>query len=184
LNDWTNFIHLRYSIFSIIGYKYSISKNRDPSDILQNKNIDILGNYSSELYYFSIFYGDHLPKYSWVGDISCKIRVHALGVQMRYVDFVETSFTGRTNFIVVRYSSSYNGLPSNNRFRFHGNVAQVSGIRESMCVFCTHIFLIVSVVRERVIWHWGFRLACYIPGYSCVREIVKKFATNKLRNGS
>jgi hypothetical protein len=65
----------------------------DISDILQIKNTDILRKDYNQFHYLSTFYGDYLPKYNWVGDISCKITVRALGVQMRDVDFVETSLT-------------------------------------------------------------------------------------------
>jgi hypothetical protein len=91
---------------------------------------------------------------------------------MRDVDFVETSFAGRTDFIVVRYSSSYNGLPSNNRFRFQGNVVELNSIQESIYIAFTDIFLIVSVGRGRVIWHWSFRVAYYlmIAEYGALQE--------------
>jgi hypothetical protein len=60
---------------------------------------------------------------------------------MRDVDFVETTFTGRTDFIVVRYSATYNGLPSNNRFRFQGNIVEVNSIWESMCIVYFYFLL-------------------------------------------
>jgi hypothetical protein len=54
--------------------------------------------------------------------------VRALGTQMWNADFVETGFTGRTDFVVVRYSVAINGLSSNNLFRFQGNVVKVDRI--------------------------------------------------------
>jgi hypothetical protein len=107
----------------------------------KEKNSDFLGKGYNEFYYISIFYEDNLPKYNWVPDIFWKITVRALGVQMGDVDFVETSFTGRTDSTVVRYSSTNNGLASNNRFRFQGNVVEINSIWKSMCIAFTHIFL-------------------------------------------
>jgi hypothetical protein len=60
---------------------------------------------------------------------------------MRVVNFVETSFTGRAGSNVVRYSSTNNGLPSNNRFLLQGKVVEINIIRESTCIAFTHIFL-------------------------------------------
>jgi hypothetical protein len=44
---------------------------------------------------------------------------------MRKPDFVEIGFAGRTDFIVVRYSATNSGVPSNSQFRFQGNVFKV-----------------------------------------------------------
>jgi hypothetical protein len=44
-------------------------------------------------------------------DFVRKITVRILEAQTRNVDFVETGFTDRTDFIVVRYSVTNNGLP-------------------------------------------------------------------------
>jgi hypothetical protein len=63
-----------------------------------------------------------------LGDIFKKVTVRALRALTRTVDFVETAFTDRTVFIVVRYSSSSNGVPSKDRVCFLGNVAKVNSI--------------------------------------------------------
>jgi hypothetical protein len=39
-----------------------------------------------------------------------------LGAQIKNYDFVETGFIGLNDFIVVRYSATDSGLPSNSRF--------------------------------------------------------------------
>jgi hypothetical protein len=54
--------------------------------------------------------------------------VRALGTQMWNADFVETGFTGRTDFVVLRYLVTNNGPSSNNLFRFQSNVVKVDRI--------------------------------------------------------
>jgi hypothetical protein len=75
-------------------------------------------------------YGDHFPKYNCIGCVSRKTSVRALGAQTWNVIFLETGFTGLTDFTVVRYSATNNGLQNNNRFRFQGEVTEVSPIRK------------------------------------------------------
>jgi hypothetical protein len=41
---------------------------------------------------------------------------------MRDVNFLYTDFAGQIDLIFVRYSTTKNGIPSNNEFRFQGNV--------------------------------------------------------------
>lgn len=83
-------------------------------------------------------------------DIYRKITVIAWKAQTWNTDFVETDFTGRTHFIVVRHSATINGLPSYNRFSFHGNIVKVNRICEYMCnVFRSIFFLSVTVTEPR-----------------------------------
>jgi hypothetical protein len=56
--------------------------------------------------------------------------IRAPGNETRNVDFVETGFTGRTDFIVVRYWVTITGLPINNRFRFYGNKFKVKAYKQ------------------------------------------------------
>jgi hypothetical protein len=58
----------------------------------------------------------------WRRKLHWKVTVHALEARMRNV---KTGYTGRTDFIFVRYSTTKSGLPSNNRFRFQGNADKV-----------------------------------------------------------
>jgi hypothetical protein len=57
-----------------------------------------------------VVHGDHLPKQNWIGGVSRKVAVHALGAKTGNADFVETGVTGQTNLIFVRYSAADNGL--------------------------------------------------------------------------
>jgi hypothetical protein len=62
---------------------------------------------------------------------------------MRHVSLIEIGFTGRSDFSVVRYSVNNNGLRSNNRFRFQGDVGTHGhSYIESMYNVFTPIFLI------------------------------------------
>jgi hypothetical protein len=54
--------------------------------------------------------------------------VVVLGAPKRNVDFAESGFTGQTSCIFFRYSAIGSGLRSENRFRFHGNAANVNRI--------------------------------------------------------
>jgi hypothetical protein len=56
-----------------------------------------------------------------------------LGSQTGNVDPVESDSIDGTDFTVVRQSVTNSGLPSNNRFRFQGNVVEVNRMLESMC---------------------------------------------------
>jgi hypothetical protein len=58
--------------------------------------------------------------------------MRALRAQTRNVDFVETGFTSRTDFIVIRYSVTNNVLPSNSRFLFHVEVVEVRRVGENI----------------------------------------------------
>jgi hypothetical protein len=53
--------------------------------------------------------------------------------ETRNFDFVETGFTRRMDFMVIRYLATNNDLPIKNRLRSQSNVAKVSCICESMC---------------------------------------------------
>jgi hypothetical protein len=48
------------------------------------------------------------------------------------VDCVETCRIFRADFYIIPYSVTNNGLPSNNLFRFQGNLVKVSCIVESV----------------------------------------------------
>jgi hypothetical protein len=72
---------------------------------------------------------------------------------MRYVDFVENGFTGRTDFIVTWYSVTNSGLRSNNRFRFQG--VKENCIRESMCnILHQPVFSYFSSTEKRYEFWW------------------------------
>jgi hypothetical protein len=66
-----------------------------------------------------------------MGSIVGKFTVRALGTQTRSVDSVETGFTGRTDFVVVRCSATNSVLPSCCLFHFQGNATRVIRARES-----------------------------------------------------
>jgi hypothetical protein len=51
--------------------------------------------------------------------------VRALRAQTRNFDFIEICFSGQTDLNVVRYSVISDSLPTNNQFRFQGNVVRV-----------------------------------------------------------
>jgi hypothetical protein len=55
-----------------------------------------------------------------------KIMVYSLRTQTQSVIFIGTCFTGRTNYIVVRYSVNYSGVKSNIRFCLQCNILTVS----------------------------------------------------------
>jgi hypothetical protein len=57
-----------------------------------------------------------------------KKAVRILGAQMRNVDFIQTGFIGRMDFVIVRYSIAATGLWSSNRFSFQGKIVSVSPI--------------------------------------------------------
>jgi hypothetical protein len=66
--------------------------------------------------------------------------VRVLGTQTRIVQFVETCFTGLTDFIAVRHTATDNGLPSNTRNPFQCNVLRVSRVLEMLCSDFSPIF--------------------------------------------
>jgi hypothetical protein len=104
----------------------STSKNKSPSNGPQDtkcqfprKRLETFLLNFSELRRLSLNKPTHV--------VSSGIKaVSALQVQMRNINFLETGFTGRTDFIVVRYSVTNNGLLS--RFRFQGYVIKVNCI--------------------------------------------------------
>jgi hypothetical protein len=51
---------------------------------------------------------------------------------MRNVEFVETSYASRTDFIVVQYSATNSGLPSSGRVRFFQGIV-VRVVHEKVC---------------------------------------------------
>jgi hypothetical protein len=55
-------------------------------------------------------------------------------------------FSGRTDFIVVCYSATNSGLPSNNRFIFRDNVVKVNRIWGSMW----NVFLEITSLRVQL----------------------------------
>jgi hypothetical protein len=66
----------------------------------------------------------------------------ALGVQTRNVDFIETYFTRQTDFIFVRYATTNESLPNNNRFRFQSNVIKVSCVGDKVREMSLHRFIL------------------------------------------
>jgi hypothetical protein len=56
----------------------------------------------------SVIFGDHLPKEKLFGNIF-RTTVTGLGLQMRNIGFIETSFVGGTDFTFVRYLATNNG---------------------------------------------------------------------------
>jgi hypothetical protein len=74
------------------------------------------------------------------GGIYRKITVISWKAKRWDTDFVETDFTGSTHFIFVRHSVTNNGLPSYNRFNFHGNSVKVNRIWEYLCNAFASIF--------------------------------------------
>jgi hypothetical protein len=50
--------------------------------------------------------------------------IRSVTARKRRVCFVETGFTGGTNFTVVRYSVSKSGVPSKSKIRPRGNLAK------------------------------------------------------------
>jgi hypothetical protein len=54
--------------------------------------------------------------------------IHVLGNQMQNASFIEICFTSKTDFIVVWYSVTNNGLLSQNQFNYQGNVINVSHV--------------------------------------------------------
>jgi hypothetical protein len=88
------------------------------------QNGHFLGSGSDTFDLISIACGDPLPEQNCIGDIC----IRALGVRTRNINFVETGSTGRMDFIVVLYSVTSSGLPSNSRFCFQGKIVEGSGI--------------------------------------------------------
>jgi hypothetical protein len=72
----------------------------------------------------SLIYRNHLRTWNWIGCIMRKITLRALVAQKRNIDYVETVFTSRTDYVIVRYSVTNNWLPIINRLRFEGNVVK------------------------------------------------------------
>jgi hypothetical protein len=66
---------------------------------------------------------------AWCLDVL--VRMSALGVQRRNFSFLEPCVTGQTEFIVIRYSATNNGLPFQNWFYF--NAFKVIRMWESIC---------------------------------------------------
>jgi hypothetical protein len=104
----------------------------------RTQNGCFLENGSNEYYYISLIWGNHIPKWNRIAGISRKITASVLGAKRRNIDFVKIDVTGWTDFFVVRYSKTNNGLSSNSRFRFLDKVAQVS--RTYVQRLCTDIF--------------------------------------------
>jgi hypothetical protein len=73
-----------------------------------------------------------------------KAKILAQGVWAGNVEFVQTDFTSRTNFIIVRYSATKNGLPIKTRFCFQGNVEKVNRIWECIC----NVFVLMFIRTE------------------------------------
>jgi hypothetical protein len=53
----------------------------------------------------SLVYADSVPKYNRIGTIRRKITVPVLGAETRNVGFLGNCFTGRRDFVGVRYSA-------------------------------------------------------------------------------
>jgi hypothetical protein len=67
-----------------------------------------------------------------IGGIFRKITECTLVARSGNFRFLDTSFSRKKYFVIVRYSATNNDLPCNNRFRFQGNVFRVSRVWESM----------------------------------------------------
>jgi hypothetical protein len=55
----------------------------------------------------------------------------------------EIGFTGRTDFIVIKYSITNNGLYSNNPIRFQDNIVKDHIGQCTLCAVSVHWFLII-----------------------------------------
>jgi hypothetical protein len=92
---------------------------------------------------------------------SCRRTViYTPAVQKRVVHFVETGFSDRENFIIVRNSLTNSGLKNNNTFSFQGNGVKGSGVWESMCnIFLNSILFAICTstlsksCRRLIQWH-------------------------------
>jgi hypothetical protein len=117
-----------------------------------------------------IICGAHLPKWKYTAGVFRKISVRALGAQALDIDFVKTSFIGRTHFIFVRYPVTNNSLRYSNRFRFQGNVVEVNRmweciwklLRRFLCAGnisagCKNELWIVNWKRGEKQWPWSIR---------------------------
>jgi hypothetical protein len=76
--------------------------------------------------------------------------IYALGTQKRNARFLETGFVSRTDSNVVQYSGTNNGLPSNNRFVFQGNVLKVSRVTMDVQRLFTD-FKLISKSNVRIV---------------------------------
>jgi hypothetical protein len=90
---------------------------------IEIQNGDFLENCCNDFDHISIVYGDHLPVWNRTGGIFRYIGT-GNGRPKVKVDLIKTRSTGRMDFVVVRYSATNNGLPSNSRFSFQGNVVR------------------------------------------------------------
>jgi hypothetical protein len=87
------------------------------------QNSDFLEKDCSSCDLISAKNGNHIPAENHTSDIFRKITVGALGAQTSCVSFLETGvLTGQTDFVVIRCSTTNNGLPSKNRFCLQGNI--------------------------------------------------------------
>jgi uncharacterized Fe-S cluster protein YjdI len=96
----------------------------------KTQNYDFIENRCYDFNHISVICRGHVCIYSYncVGGIFKKITILAAWIQMRNVDFVETSFIGQMDFIVFRYSGTKSGLLRNHRFRFQGYLVMVNRI--------------------------------------------------------
>jgi hypothetical protein len=72
----------------------------------KTQNDDFLENGFSSFGYISNIYGDHIHKLNYIGGMFRGITFHKLTARTRNIHFVETCFTGQTEFIFVRYSAT------------------------------------------------------------------------------
>jgi hypothetical protein len=67
------------------------------------------------------------------------------------VDLVETGFTSRKDFIVVRFSVTRNGLPDSSLYRFQGTLLKVNRIRQSVCNVFASMFSSCGIANVMVL---------------------------------
>jgi hypothetical protein len=91
--------------------------------------------------------GDNLPKSNCIGGIFRK----ALRAQTKSISFLQTSFTVRTDFIVVQYLISSSGVPNNRLCCFQGNVVKVICISVNICNVYTDFSSSLSFMRYSAI---------------------------------
>lgn len=83
--------------------------------------------------------------------------------------FCETGFTGQTDFIVICYSATTNGLLCSNRFHLKGSAFKVRCIWESMC----NIYALILSLFKSAHMYLGNKLVhCVYSFYGTVINIL------------
>jgi hypothetical protein len=90
-----------------------------------------------------VIYGDHLPKWNCVVGMFMKVTLLALGAQMRNVAIVQTGSIGRTDFILVRYSTANTGAAEWQTTSRHVDTVKKVNLYEQACTTSLQRFLIM-----------------------------------------